>query len=253
MSMNILLSRILTYLNGTLFIDYRYKFCQFVVYHYLEFEDYTFDDVIEKSGLTEEEILSFIALLGFSTFEDFAKTLVRDHYVRLDQIRARMLDVNSDAIIAGMEKSGSDDEMREYVSTICEAIDKANRIVIIGALYPLCLSVEFQTDLITFGKTIIQYHSFDKSIALTDKDVVIFISATGRSMNSFIKIKQEVGVDKATSILITQNKTYLQPEYRISDYVLQVPGKFDGLNFNHQILTIFDLLRVHYYQQYYLG
>lgn len=251
--MNILLSRILTYLNGTLFIDYRYQFCQFVVYHYLEFEDYTFEDVIRESGLTKEEILAFIALLGFESFEDFQKTLVKNHYVRLDQIRARMLDVNSDDIIAGMEKSGTDEEMRNYVSTICEAIDKAERVVIIGALYPLCLSVEFQTDLITFGKPIIQYHNFDKSISLTEKDVVIFISATGRSMNSFIKIRQEVGVERAVSILITQNRTYLLPEYRISDYVLQVPGKFDGLNFNHQILTIFDLIRVHYYQQYYLG
>lgn len=251
--MNILLSRILTYLNGTLFIDYRYRFCQFVVYHYLEFEDYTFEEVIEKSGLTKEEILSFIALLGFSTFEDFKQNLVNNHYVRLDQIRARMLDVNSDDIIRNMEKNGTDEQMKAYISMICEAIDQADRVVIIGALYPLCISVEFQTDLITFGKPIIQYHSFDKSLQLTDKDVVIFISATGRSMNDFIRIRQEVHVEKATSILITQNKTYTLPEYKISDYVLQVPGKFDGINFNHQILTIFDLLRVHYYQQYYLG
>ena len=251
--MNILLSRILTYLNGTLFIDYRYQFCKFVVAHYLEFEDYTLEEVIEESGLTEEEILSFIALLGFHDYASFKKTLTQNHYVRLDQIRARMLDANSDDIIASMEKSGSDEELKEYISTICEAIDKAERVVLIGALYPLCLSVEFQTDLITFGKTVLQYHSFDKTIELTDKDVVIFISATGRSMNSFVEIKKEVGVDKATSILITQNKTYTLPEYQVSNYVLQVPGKFDGLNFNHQILTIFDLLRVHYYQQYYIG
>ncbi len=251
--MNILLSRILTYLNGTLFIDYRYQFCKFVVTHYLDFEDYTFADVIEKSGLSEEEILSFIALLGFKDFDSFKETLIKNHFVRLDQIRARMLDVNSDDIIAGMEKSISDEEMRQYISTICEAIDKADRIFIIGALYPLCISVEFQTDLITFGKTVLQYHNFDHSVQLTDRDVVIFISATGRSMASFLQIRKEVGVDKATSILITQNKTYMRPEYKISNYVLQVPGKFDGLNFNHQILTIFDLLRVHYYQQYYIG
>lgn len=251
--MNILLSRILTYLNGTLFIDYRYEFCRFVIANYLCFEDYTFEDVIEKSGLTREEILSFIALLGFDSFETFKKQLVMNHYVRLDQIRARMLDVNSDDIIAKMEKSGTDEEMREYVSIICEAIDKADRVFIIGALYPLCLSVEFQTDLISFGKTVIQYHSFDHSIKMTDRDVVIFISATGRSMNDFMRIRQEVHMENATTILITQNRTYTLPEHRISDYVLRVPGKFDGLNFNHQILTIFDLLRVHYYQQYYLG
>ena len=33
--MNILLSRILTYLNGTLFHDYNYKICTFIIFHYL--------------------------------------------------------------------------------------------------------------------------------------------------------------------------------------------------------------------------
>ena len=37
--MNILLSRILTYLNGTLFHDFHYKICTFIIFHYLEIED----------------------------------------------------------------------------------------------------------------------------------------------------------------------------------------------------------------------
>ena len=49
--MNIMLSRILTYLNGTLFMDYRYQFCRFVVFNYEYLEDWDFEDVIEKSGL----------------------------------------------------------------------------------------------------------------------------------------------------------------------------------------------------------
>ena len=35
--MNLLLSRILTYLNGSLVDDCYYRFCKFVVYNYLEF------------------------------------------------------------------------------------------------------------------------------------------------------------------------------------------------------------------------
>jgi hypothetical protein len=42
-------------------------------------------------------------------------------------------------------------------------------------------------------------------------------------------------------------------EHKISDYVLKLPGRFDGLNFNYQLMQIFDLLRIQYYQQYYLG
>ena len=142
--------------------------------------------------------------------------------------------------------------MSEYISTICEAIFKAKRVVLIGALYPMSIAVEFQTDLVSFGKPVIQYHNFDKDIQLDENDVTIFVSATGRSMNSYVEIKKELRVDLTTSILITQNKTYALDEYKISDYVIQVPGKFDGINFNYQIMTICDLLRVHYYQQYYL-
>lgn len=250
--MNVLISRILTYLNGTLLYDNYYAFCKFVVYHYLELEDLSFQEVIEKSGIDKDEILEFCALLGFSDYDTFKAELLRTHMIRLDQIRARMIGVNSEQLINDMEKSCSNEVMKEYISTICEAIFKAKRVVLIGALYPMSIAVELQTDLVSFGKPVIQYHNFDKDIRLNEDDVTIFISATGRSMNSFIRIKQELRVDLSTSILITQNKTYALDEYKISDYVIQVPGKFDGINFNYQIMTICDLLRVHYYQQYYL-
>ncbi|MFQ8705178.1 MAG: MurR/RpiR family transcriptional regulator [Thomasclavelia sp.] len=250
--MNLLLSRILTYLNGTLLYDSHYQFCKFIVYNYLELEDLTFDEVSQRSGISKEDILDFCILLGFDDYKSFKAKLIRDHMIRLDQIRARMLGVSSERLIDEMEKACTNETMKEYISIICEAIFKAKRVILVGALYPMSIAVEFQTDLVTFGKPVIQYHNFDKDIDLDENDVTIFISATGRSMNSFVQIKRELGVDKATSILITQNKAYTFGEDKIADYVIQVPGKFDGINFNYQIMTICDLLRVHYYQQYYL-
>ncbi len=245
--MNLLLSRILTYLNGTLLYDSHYQFCKFIIYNYLELEDLSFDEVSLKSGISKKDILNFCILLGFNDYENFKAKLVRDH-----MIRARMLGVSSEKLINEMEKSCTNETMKEYISIICEAIFKAKRVILVGALFPMSIAVEFQTDLVTFGKPVIQYHNFDKDINLDENDVTIFISATGRSMNSFIQIKKELGVDKATSILVTQNKTYVFGEHKIADYVIHVPGKFDGINFNYQIMTICDLLRVHYYQQYYL-
>lgn len=250
--MNLLLSRILTYLNGTLLYDSHYQFCKFIIYNYLELEDMSFDEVSQKSGISKEHILQFCALLEFDNYDEFKNKLIRDHMIRLDQIRARMIGVNSEKLIADMEKSCTNETMKEYISIICGAIFKAKRIILVGALYPMSIAVEFQTDLVTFGKPVIQYHSFDKDIKLDKDDVTIFISATGRSMNTYMEIKKELGVDLSTSILITQNETYAYGEYKMADYVIQVPGKFDGINFNYQIMTICDLLRVHYYQQYYL-
>ena len=43
--MNILLSRILKYLNGTLFLDDAYRFCVFFILHYQNFGDYSLEEV----------------------------------------------------------------------------------------------------------------------------------------------------------------------------------------------------------------
>lgn len=250
--MNVLISRILRYLNGTIVYDDYYKFCEYIIAHYLQMDMISKEDICKATGIKEESITKFIGHLGFSTYEKFISELLRMHEVRLDQIRARMLGINSEELIANMEKACTDQEMKDYISKICEDIDKAEKIFIIGAYYPLSLAIELQTDLITFGKPVYFYHAFDPVMHATEKDVVIFISATGRAMRGFISKNTVFGADKATSILITQNPVYEREEHKISDYVLRLPGKFDGINFNYQIMTICDLIRVHYYQQYYL-
>ena len=100
--MNLLLSRILTYLNGTLLYDSHYQFCKFIIYNYLELEDLSFNEVSLKSGISKKDILDFCILLGFNDYESFKAKLVRDHMIRLDQIRARMLGVSSEKLINEM-------------------------------------------------------------------------------------------------------------------------------------------------------
>ncbi len=250
--MDVLLARILKFLNGALTYDDEYRFCVFVVNHYLEMEDYTFADIVERAQISEESILKFIRKLGFHTYDAFHERFVSNHMTRVDQIRARMLGINSQNFVKDMEKDCSDEEMLEYISTLCESIDQSHRVLIVGALYPMSIAVEFQTDLITFGKPVFQYHDFDKTLHFDKHDLIIFISATGRAMKGFMASKQELNVIDAVSVLITQNPIYTKEDHKVSDYVLKVPGKFDGINFNYQIMKIFDLLRIHYYQQYYL-
>lgn len=249
--MNILLSRILTYLNGTLFHDYYYKICTFIVFHYLEMDTMREEEFLKKGSFKKEELYSFIALFGFNQYEEFRETLVANHEERCNQIRVRMIGANSEDLIHNMEKSCSDEEMEKEISDICSKLFKAKRIVVFGALYPISIAIELQTDMITFGKPFIQYHSYDP-IVLDENDVAIVISATGRYLEGFKKSKKEVHIERAQTILITQNKKYIRTESTDNCHVLVVPGKYDSINFNYQIMTICDLIRIHYYQQYYL-
>ncbi len=246
-----LLSRILTYMNGTLFNDDYYRFCLFVIEHYTQMDTMTLDKAISESRVKKGDILAFCHLLGFNTYEDFNEYLIQTHSMRMDQIRARMIDINSDTFIDQMGGTYNKEELIEKVSMICKMIFEADRIVLFGAQYPMALSVELQTDLISFGKPVIQYHSFIP-MQLTKKDVAIVVSGTGRYIQDFNNEKEHVHLERAQSILITQNKVYNNPNMSLAKHTILIPGKFDGIHFNYQLMLIFDLLRIHYYQQYYL-
>ena len=214
-------------------------------------EDMSEEEFLKKGCFKKEELYSFIALLGFKEYEEFKETLVNHHQTRLNQIRVRMIGVDSREFIEKMDKDCSDDEMQKIISDICQKLYRAKRIVVFGALYPISIAIELQTDMITFGKPFIQYHSYDP-IVMDEHDVAIVISATGRYLEGFKKSKADVHIDKAQQILITQNKKYLRTETSPNCKVIYVPGKFDSINFNYQIMTICDLIRLHYFQQYYL-
>jgi hypothetical protein len=252
--MDVLLARILKYLNGALFYDDSYKFCTYIVDHYLEMESMTKERLLSETGIDEKNLDDFVRRLGRDfDWDTFHKTFVQHHLTRLDQIRGRMVGLRAADLVKDMKKDMTDEEMLNYISVICEEIEFHKRIVIVGALYPMSIAVEFQTDLITFGKNVIQFHNYDPTMMFTEDDMLIFISATGRAMKGFLQNRGNLNPDAATSLLITQNPVYTRPEHRISTFVLRLPGRYDGLDFNHQLMQIFDLIRIQYYQKYYLG
>lgn len=250
--MDIVLARIIKFLNGALQKDDEYAFAQFIIVNYVNILEKNLDEIVELSGISKESIVKFINKLGYKDYDTFQHALYSSDEGRQDQIRARMLDVDSKEFAHMMHKDISDEEMLEYISEICATIDQAKRVILVGALYPISIAVEFQTDLTLFGKPVLQFHHFDKDYIFDENDLVIFISATGRAMNGFVAAMEHRNIKATKKLLITQNPIYLQEEHKVSDFTLHMPGKFDGIFFNYQLMTIFDLIRIHYYQQYYL-
>ena len=92
--MNILLSRILKYLNGTLFLDDAYRFCVFFILHYQSFGDYSLVEVANELKTTPESILNFLKYLGFYDYQTFVETYYKHKRIRLEQIEERMENLN---------------------------------------------------------------------------------------------------------------------------------------------------------------
>ena len=250
--MDIVISRILKYLNGCLDNDHMYQIGLFIVRHYVDMEDYSLERLMKEGQFSEAEVLDFCVHLGFHTYEDFQEQLLADYMLRISQIRARMLGTSAEQMLEQLDISYSRDELVQTLETICEYIFKHRRVIIIGALYPMSIAVDFQTDFITFGKEVIEFHHFDKDFRFQEEDLVMFISATGRTLDDYIKENKDLNICDANIVLMTQNVKYRNFENICADYVIQVPGKFDGIQFNYQIMLLFDILRIYYYQKYYI-
>ena len=70
-----------------------------------------------------------------------------------------------------------DKEFLKKIEEVCTKIHESKRVILVGALYPMSIAVEFQTDLISFGKTVLQYHTYDKDMIFNENDYVIFTSS----------------------------------------------------------------------------
>lgn len=246
---NVLLARILEYLNGTLFLNDYYRFCVFFIENYFEFYKMSLEEVSEKSHIMKESILSFLKYLGFQDYEEFQTKLYQDVILRADQIRSRMLGLKIDDLFQQVHMCDDQDEFMNSLDKICHDISNSRRVILIGALYPMSIAVEFQTDLITFGKPVFQYHSYDHELVLDENDYVIFISATGRAVKGFMNDKNHLDFSSPHSLLITQNKQY--KENMVTDDILIAPSsRHDSIDFNYRLMTIFDILRVTYYKKY---
>lgn len=249
--MDMLISRILKYINGCFAVDDLYRIGTYIIKNYHQIFRYNLDQLTEASHFTKEEITDFCTRLGYDSFDEFKAKLWSDHQMRLDQIHARMLNIDLKPFLEGLNTSYSNEEFKDLLEKITDLIFNKKRIIIIGSLYPSSVAVDFQTDMISLGKEVIEFPSFDPEFMFNEDDMVIFLTATGRSLKACVKKTAHQHICEADIVLVTQNIIYREYENVCADEVIHVLGKFDGLQFNYQIMMILDLMRIRYYQKFY--
>ena len=84
----------------------------------------------------------------------------------------------------------------------------------------------------------VQYHAYDPNIKFDENDFVVFFSSTGRSLRDFLAKKSLGHLSKSKTLLITQNQLLENENLSCSKYFFSLPGKFDGISFNYQIMAI---------------
>lgn len=250
--MDIILSRILKYLNGALVMDNLYRVGTFIVKHYNKMKCYTLDDICIQGGFSKEDVLYFCHKLGFDSYEAFRNQLSEDIELRNNEIQLRMIGLKLTDYFKDLKIKENEADFLAEIDEIVDDIYNANRVVIIGSHFPSCLAVDFQTDMINLGKNVVEYHHCDEDFEFYEDDVVFFLTQTGRTMRRADDCLVNDCIARAQIVIITQNPRIKSYENIPAKYVLQVLGKYDGIQFNYQLMRIFDLLRIRYYYKYYV-
>lgn len=251
--MDIVLSRILRFLNGALVIDDMYRVGAFIVQHYNKMKCYSEEDICIEGAFKKEDVERFYHLLGFKEYQDFQNQLVADLELRNNEIQLRMIGLQLVDYFKDLKIKENEAQFLQKIDDIVYDIYKANRIVIVGSHFPSCLAVDFQTDMINLGKNVIECHHCDKDFEFYEDDVVFFLTQTGRTMKRADRSLIDDYIKRAQIVIITQNPKITSYENIPAKHVLQVLGKYDGIQFNYQLMRIFDLLRIRYYFKYYIA
>lgn len=167
-------------------------------------------------------------------------------------MQLRLLHTDIDGMISSLHISGSKEDFLNLVDHLAEIIYENGRIILAGGYSPLSVTVDFQTDMISMGKQAVEYHQFDKNFKFKDTDVVFFLTATGRALSHASKSLKEKGLCESHIVLMTQNIKYKNYDSICADDVVHVLGTFDGIEFNYQIMRLFDLIRIRYYTKYFI-
>lgn len=105
--MEVMLSRILKYLNGCLDDNHLYKIGNFIVKNLTEMDHYTQAKMVEEGQFTKAELLDFCSHFGYHSFKDFQNRLLTDDEMRLEQIHARMLNMDISVFIDHLDIEGN--------------------------------------------------------------------------------------------------------------------------------------------------
>lgn len=249
--MQMTIKKIIKFLNGSLEYNIDYQIGRYLMKNYQIIPEYTLETLGEMSTFGSEHVLNFIKKLGFKDYNAFQNRVIADQQMHIDALQARMIHIDKDVFYRQLDTTYTKEELQQLIEKIADLVHEKERIILIGSLSPSSVAVDFQIDMISLGKEVIEYPLYDENFVFNQNDLVIFLTATGRTIENFVAQKRDKGLEDATILLVTQNIRYRNFGSVCANYVIHVLGRFDGLQFNYQLMSILDLVRISYYEKYY--
>lgn len=240
--MNTLIGKLILFINTTIKHDLNYIIALFIIEHYSKIEHLSIKSLIDECFVSRTSILRFCELFGFHCWQDFYNELMKSRNIKRNQLESHYnLEFQSNYYNQFIQIY-HDSSIRHTIEKISQIVKESHRIYLFGAIYPLSLSFEFQTNMISIGKKVyVDYRSLDDiKYDFNENDLAIIMSASGRYMRECTKKFHQIYFSSSKKVLIT----FLEPLETLDkiDYYIQLPSTQQIYDYNFQIMYFLELL-----------
>ena len=253
--MNILISRILLYMNSHALDNDFSKIGAYIIEHYLQFEEITIKRLLEEVGCSRTTLQHFLTYFNYCEWANFKNELIANREKRQRQQELRFINLDSNQYYDTLKYLVHDEsfnvvEMREMVQLLVEDLHSSKRIHIFGAIYPLSLAVEFQTHMVSIGKPVIQWQNYNcfTHINLDKEDFAFIFSASGRYITECKQMFGDVYLSLAKKALVSQSHEYNHLD-RI-EYFMGFAETPDVFSYNHILICVLEIIYIEYCLKY---
>ncbi|MBM6931670.1 MurR/RpiR family transcriptional regulator [[Clostridium] spiroforme] len=233
-----------------------YILAKYFIDHIHEIENMTLKELSLDSHVSISAINRFLKLLGFNSFKQ-AKSYVKVGFdLKLKQIRNRYTYFSIEKELDKVEylsgKNIDREQFVEQIDTLVDMLYNNQNIIILGALYPSAIFLNFLDDMVYFQKKceFIWRNTVDYSshIEAKEGDILFIVSLTGRLLLMKNGLYSQIQNTKGKTVLISGNESLWDK----ADLFIKIPTSKgeEKEDQNTVLVELLSIIKFKYYEKY---
>lgn len=249
--MNTLISKLLMILNSEHSDSINFTIAKYILDHIDKVLEMPVNQLAEACYCSVNSIRKFCRYLGYESYARLKDALSSSLRTRISQIRERYALYDIDEMYRQIQIIVPETDipaLKQQIDQAADLIENFDTVAFCGANYPLMLTLNFQEDMVIFGKKVNVHKYMSGAIdenSLSKDELLFVITITGRLLNLNNGNKSILKRHNDHVILIAQRSS---AEIMTNNIV--VPGKDDDERYNVFLLYVFSLLKYTYLAKY---
>lgn len=248
--MNTIISVMLLYVFNSFHQDAYSSIAQYILENINDFEQISIDKLAYECGTSTTTITKFCKQIGLDNYKHLKGMLLNTKEGRIEQIKKRYQQFNIEQFYSRIGLKEGIKDFDACIERVVDMIHDANRIYMVGAVYPLSITLNFVEDMILFNKKFSFEHiGFnDCSSFYQNDDLVFLITITGRIVTMNKAYFSKLNTSKVKKIAISQNMMF-EHIFNFDEFIQLIDTHHSEIE-NSIVLEILNYIKFVYFNKY---